>query len=114
MTDAWLARIAANYTSILGLPVTVLDRDDPSQAGYDGFRVKIAGGYSADVLAMLVNWRLALVPQNEIMPIAKRYWCFGGRDAASLALALGQAALWDGSLDWQPAAFTRAWNREQE
>lgn len=111
-TDIWRARIAAHYSAVIGIAVTVLDPGDPSQAGYDGFRVKTAGGYHADIFAMLVNWRLALTPVNVTLPVPKRYWCFGGRDGASLALAMGQAALWDGSPEWQPAGFTRAWNRD--
>ena len=108
MSDLWLARIAANYTAILGRSVTTLNRDDPSQAGYDGFRVKTADGYHADIFAMLVNWRFALTPVNTVMPVPERYWCFSSRDSTSLALAMGNAATWNGKDDWRPTGSTLA------
>lgn len=103
--------IAAKYSAILGVHITVLDRDDPWQPGYQGWRVRTAGGYHADVLGMLVNWRLGLVPEGTYAPVPERFWCFGGRDGVALALAMGNAALFDGSDGWQPTGFTRAWDK---
>src|SRR5512146_575820 len=85
-TDPVFQQIAAQYSDILGCDVRVLADDDTSSAGYSGFRVKTAGGYHADVYAMLVNWRLALVPEGQECPVPKRYWCFAGRDGISLLL----------------------------
>jgi hypothetical protein len=111
-SDAAFQRISAQFSAITGCHVRVLARDDPSSAGYNGFRVKTAGGFHADVYGMIVNWCLALVPEGETTPVPERYWCFAGRDMLSLALAIGQAALWDGADGWAPTGFVRAWDRE--
>src|SRR5580700_1765432 len=84
--DSAYQRIAAQYSAILNTHVTVLSPGDPTATGYNGFRVKTAGGFHADVRAMLVNWRLALVPVGVQHPVPKRYWCYAGRDGLSLAL----------------------------
>jgi hypothetical protein len=103
-------KLAERYSAILGTHVTVLDPTNETGAGYNGFRVKTAGGYHADVFAMIFSWRLALVPVDEVMPLPRWYWCYAGRDSASLALAMGNAALYDGSPGWRPIGFRKAWN----
>lgn len=108
-----LGVIAAQYSDVLKCEVRVLAGDDETAAFRHGFRVKTAGGYHADVYGMLVNWRLALVPVETPVPVARRYWCYAGRGGETLALALASAALWDGTEDWEPSGFERAWNRPE-
>lgn len=105
-------RLARAYSRILQAEVTLLDPDEIMDSGYSGFKVKTLNGFYVEVAAMLVNWRLMLVPVGVPSPVAERYWCFAGRDGASLARAMGQAALFDGSPDWAPEGFIRAWDRD--
>jgi hypothetical protein len=102
-------RIAAQFSAVLGLEVTVLNSADPVGSGYEGFRVKTVNGRHAEVAAMLACWHLMLVPAGVEYAVPRRYWCFGGRGVLSLALAMGQAAAFDGSDDWAPIGFSRAW-----
>lgn len=105
-------RVAAQFSAIFGEPVSVLDVEDAYSTGYEGFRVKTLNGYHADVLSMLAGWRLTLVPVGAYEPVfaGMRFWCFEGKSAQSLALAMGQARLFDGSEDWAPCGFSRGWD----
>jgi hypothetical protein len=105
-------RIADQFSAVLRYPVIVLNPEDPTTTGYEGFRVKTEKGYHADVLTMADEWRLALVPEGAYEPVFGiiRYWSFEGRAALVLARAVGQAASFDGSEEWHPIGYTYAWN----
>jgi hypothetical protein len=108
-----MQRIADQFSAVLGYPVTVLNPEDPATAGYEGFRVKTEKGFHADVLTMADEWRLALVPEGAHEPVFGtdiRYWSFEGRAALVLALAVGQAATFDGSEEWRPMGHAYAWD----
>ncbi len=112
--EEWYHVMAGQLSQLLGHDVTALDPDDPHSTGYRGFRVAETETCYVDVLAMLVNWRVASVPKGRLHPVADRYWCYAGTGR----LALGQAAIaawhWYGDPAAEPFGYARSGQEERD
>lgn len=92
------------------------DEPDPDWAWEGGVMVGQSHEEFFWIKPQIFNWRLMTVPKNAQM-VYTRWWCYQGRDLATLTIAVYAGVIWDGEgdpLGWSKNGQTQEWRQRED
>jgi hypothetical protein len=71
-----------------------------------GWRIKETATHFIDVLIQIYNYRISRTPKARPLTY-DRFYCYAGKDRATLLLAVLAANAWDGADDTDPLGWSK-------